>query len=99
MNGSITIAVDAMGGDRAPAMVLQGADLALERDPAARFLLFGDETRIAAWTNATPHALTFPIQPPRVRGVDFLGTTLPELPVGATGKLQRIGLAKKLGLA
>ncbi|MGE0259303.1 MAG: phosphate acyltransferase PlsX [Alphaproteobacteria bacterium] len=47
MNGSITIAVDAMGGDRAPAMVLQGADLALERDPAARFLLFGDDARIA----------------------------------------------------
>jgi phosphate acyltransferase len=47
VNGSITIAVDAMGGDRAPAMVLQGADIALERDPAARFLLFGDEPRIA----------------------------------------------------
>src|SRR3954449_9652378 len=36
-----------MGGDRAPAMVLEGADIALERDPAARFLLFGDEARIA----------------------------------------------------
>ena len=47
MNGSITIAVDAMGGDQAPAMVLQGADIALERDPTARFLLFGDEARIA----------------------------------------------------
>src|SRR3954454_1534107 len=47
VNGSITIAVDAMGGDRAPAMVLQGADIALERDPGARFLLFGDEVRIA----------------------------------------------------
>jgi phosphate acyltransferase len=47
VNGSITIAVDAMGGDRAPAMVLQGADIALERDPSARFLLFGDEVRIA----------------------------------------------------
>ena len=47
MNGGITIAVDAMGGDRAPAMVLHGADIALERDPAMRFLLFGDEARIA----------------------------------------------------
>ncbi len=28
-------------------MVLQGADLALERDPSARFLLFGDEACIA----------------------------------------------------
>src|SRR5436190_15273545 len=35
-----------MGGDRAPAMVLQGADLALERHPGAQFLLFGDEAQI-----------------------------------------------------
>jgi glycerol-3-phosphate acyltransferase PlsX len=48
VNGSgITIAVDAMGGDQAPAMVLRGAEIALERDPGARFLLFGDEARIA----------------------------------------------------
>ncbi|HKS90171.1 MAG TPA: phosphate acyltransferase PlsX [Stellaceae bacterium] len=47
MNGSITIALDAMGGDRAPAMVLRGADIALERHPGAQFLLFGDEARIA----------------------------------------------------
>jgi phosphate acyltransferase len=47
VNDSITIAVDAMGGDQAPAMVLQGADLALERDPTVRFLLFGDEVRVA----------------------------------------------------
>jgi glycerol-3-phosphate acyltransferase PlsX len=44
---SITIALDAMGGDRAPAMVLNGADLALERHPQARFLLFGQESQIA----------------------------------------------------
>jgi len=43
---SITIALDAMGGDRAPAMVVKGADIALERHPDARFLLFGDEARI-----------------------------------------------------
>src|SRR5437870_5443703 len=35
-----------MGGDRAPAMVLQGADLALERHPGAQFLLFGDQAQI-----------------------------------------------------
>jgi glycerol-3-phosphate acyltransferase PlsX len=43
---SITIALDAMGGDRAPAMVLKGADIALERYPGAHFLLFGDQNRI-----------------------------------------------------
>ncbi|HEX5319845.1 MAG TPA: phosphate acyltransferase PlsX [Stellaceae bacterium] len=47
MTDSITIALDAMGGDRAPAMVLNGADLALERHPQARFLLFGQESQIA----------------------------------------------------
>src|SRR5579862_5126395 len=36
-----------MGGDRAPAMVLRGASIALERHPAAHFLLFGDEAQIA----------------------------------------------------
>ena len=47
MSDRITVAIDAMGGDRAPAMVLQGADIALERHPGAEFLLFGDEARIA----------------------------------------------------
>jgi phosphate acyltransferase len=44
---SVTIALDAMGGDRAPAMVLNGADIALERHPGVRFLLFGNEAQIA----------------------------------------------------
>jgi len=43
----ITIALDAMGGDRAPAMVLSGADLALQRHPDVRFLLFGAESQVA----------------------------------------------------
>jgi glycerol-3-phosphate acyltransferase PlsX len=42
----ITIALDAMGGDRAPAVVLSGADIALERHPATQFLLFGDAVQI-----------------------------------------------------
>jgi glycerol-3-phosphate acyltransferase PlsX len=44
---SITIALDAMGGDRAPGMVIRGADLALERHPDTRFLIFGAESQIA----------------------------------------------------
>jgi phosphate acyltransferase len=58
VNGSITIAVDAMGGDRAPAMVLQGADIAMERDPSARFVLFGDEARIAPLLAKLPRLAT-----------------------------------------
>jgi glycerol-3-phosphate acyltransferase PlsX len=44
---SFSLAVDAMGGDRAPAMVVAGLDIAAERHPDARFLLVGDEARIA----------------------------------------------------
>jgi len=41
-----TLAVDAMGGDHAPASVVGGLEIAAERHPAARFLLVGDEARI-----------------------------------------------------
>ena len=54
MSDSITIAIDAMGGDRAPAMVLQGADLALERHPGAQFLLFGDQAQITPLLTRLP---------------------------------------------
>ncbi len=41
------IAVDAMGGDHAPACIIAGVALAHARHPDIRFLLFGDESRIA----------------------------------------------------
>jgi glycerol-3-phosphate acyltransferase PlsX len=43
---TLTIALDAMGGDRGPEMVLPGAQLARVRHPELRFLIFGDEARI-----------------------------------------------------
>lgn len=46
MEKSVTIALDAMGGDHAPASVIDGAALALKRHPTVRFLFFGDDTRI-----------------------------------------------------
>ena len=45
--GSYTLAVDAMGGDRAPGIVVEGLALAAQRHPGANFLLIGDEARIA----------------------------------------------------
>ena len=36
-----------MGGDRAPAVVLNGADIALQRYPGTRFLAFGVDSQIA----------------------------------------------------
>lgn len=47
MTGVLTIALDAMGGDNAPEMVVAGAALARERNPQVRFLFFGDESRLA----------------------------------------------------
>lgn len=38
----LPIALDAMGGDHAPACVLRGAEMALIRHPGIRFLLFGN---------------------------------------------------------
>jgi phosphate acyltransferase len=43
-----SLAIDAMGGDNAPDIVLDGLELAAERHPQARFLLVGDEARIGA---------------------------------------------------
>src|SRR3954452_16154150 len=43
-----TIALDAMGGDHGPPVVVAGAAISLERHPLLSFLFFGDEARIAA---------------------------------------------------
>lgn len=43
MSKQPTIALDAMGGDHAPEMVLKGAEIALVRFPQLRFQLFGQE--------------------------------------------------------
>ena len=46
MSDVFSLAVDAMGGDHAPDMVVDGLEIAAERHPAARFLLVGDEARL-----------------------------------------------------
>ena len=38
----VVLALDGMGGDRAPDVVVEGADIARERYPGTTFLLFGD---------------------------------------------------------
>ncbi len=47
MSEPFTLAIDAMGGDHAPASVVDGVAIAAERHPGARFLLVGDEARLA----------------------------------------------------
>lgn len=46
MSRSNMLAVDAMGGDAAPDMVIAGLEIAAMRLPAAKFLIFGDEKLI-----------------------------------------------------
>ena len=43
LSDSVTISVDAMGGDHAPAVVIEGINLALGSLRNVRFLLFGRE--------------------------------------------------------
>ena len=52
--GDIVIALDAMGGDHGPAVVLPGAALALAKRPELRFMLFGDAPRINAELDRLP---------------------------------------------
>lgn len=47
MNSELIIALDAMGGDHAPEIVVEGAKIARERYPSARYLIFGDEAKVA----------------------------------------------------
>ncbi|MFO1157900.1 MAG: phosphate acyltransferase PlsX [Reyranellaceae bacterium] len=42
----VVLALDGMGGDRAPDVVVSGADIARERHPGTTFLLFGDPARL-----------------------------------------------------
>ena len=46
MSASFTLSLDAMGGDKAPEIVVKGMELARVRYPRVHFLLFGDEKRI-----------------------------------------------------
>ena len=47
MKDNLVIALDAMGGDAGPGMVIPGAELSAIRHPSYRFLLFGDRTGIS----------------------------------------------------
>ena len=46
MANPVRVALDAMGGDFGPSVVIPAADIALERRPDSEFLLFGDSAQI-----------------------------------------------------
>src|SRR6202023_3969991 len=54
MSNKVRIALDAMGGDHGPAVVVAGADLALTRHPGTEFLLFGNSALVAPLVDARP---------------------------------------------
>ena len=54
MTSKMTIALDAMGGDAGPEMVLPGAQLASIRHPDLKFLLFGDSARLTLLLDKYP---------------------------------------------
>jgi len=58
MNKEIRIALDAMGGDHGPSVVLSAAAIALERRPDIRFLLYGQEGEITELLGRYPKLAT-----------------------------------------
>jgi phosphate acyltransferase len=54
MSDKVRIALDAMGGDHGPAVVVAGADLALQRHPESQFLFFGNAGTIMPFLDARP---------------------------------------------
>lgn len=54
MARKVRIALDAMGGDHGPSVVIPGAAIALERHPGAEFVIHGDEKHCLPLLDAHP---------------------------------------------
>jgi glycerol-3-phosphate acyltransferase PlsX len=54
MSHKVRIALDAMGGDHGPPVIVAGAELSLTRHPDSEFAMFGDEALIAPLLAARP---------------------------------------------
>ncbi len=54
MPDKVRIALDAMGGDHGPSVVLPGADISLTRHPDIAYLLFGDEAQLTPLLDKLP---------------------------------------------
>ena len=73
MSDRVVIALDAMGGDRAPKVVVDGAALALERTPNIHFLMFGNKAALAPLLKKVPalqDATTIRHTTEQIRGED-----------------------------
>ncbi len=54
MPDKVRIALDAMGGDNGPAVVVEGAEIALQDHPECEFIFFGDGAQLAPLIDAHP---------------------------------------------
>ena len=54
MPEKVRIALDAMGGDHGPSVVVPGAEISLTRHPDTEFILFGDQAKIEPLLAAHP---------------------------------------------
>jgi glycerol-3-phosphate acyltransferase PlsX len=54
MPEKVRIALDAMGGDHGPAIVVPGGEISLQRHPKTEFILFGDRVLLDPLLNAHP---------------------------------------------
>ncbi len=54
MPDTVTISLDAMGGDTGPGVVIGGAAIAIDRRPDLRFLIFGEESAVRPVLDANP---------------------------------------------
>lgn len=55
MTFSVTVALDAMGGDAAPRIVVEGAEISCRRHPDLRVLLFGLESEVVPLLDKAPN--------------------------------------------
>ena len=58
---SLVIALDLMGGDKAPEVVIDGAALALRQHPDVSFMLFGDEEKVRPHLARHPAIAAMPL--------------------------------------
>lgn len=56
MTESLTLSIDAMGGDNAPEMVIEGIEVSMDRLSQVKFLLFGDQAKLAPLLEQHPRA-------------------------------------------
>ncbi len=54
LSDNLVIAIDAMGGDNSPRVVIEGLVEASHKNPDVRFLLFGDESKVKPLLNKYP---------------------------------------------